>query len=216
MYRHALPAGFVLKKDKKKDEKEDEISMEELIENERSALGPNVTRITLETFLAWKMRKRQEKVVKAEQDMEKKKADFNAGRSFGVRGHQVFEFCPDLADDDDEEADYIKYVEDDDDVEEVEDVQEFQDIDLARFVPKEVDNTGITLTDSQPNRSQQKEINDDQLNGACGGVEENGHDGDEETHDDKEAEAVPVDENLFTGEDLDELDEELNTLDLDD
>lgn len=30
-----------------------------------------------------------------------------------------------------------------------------------------------------------------------------------------ESEAVPVDENLFTGEDLDELEEELNTLDLD-
>lgn len=29
-----------------------------------------------------------------------------------------------------------------------------------------------------------------------------------------ESEAVPVDENLFTGEDLDELEEELNTLDL--
>lgn len=34
MYRHALPAGFVLKKDKKKEEKEEEISLEELIENE--------------------------------------------------------------------------------------------------------------------------------------------------------------------------------------
>lgn len=34
MYRHALPPGFVLKKDKKKEEKEDEISLEELIENE--------------------------------------------------------------------------------------------------------------------------------------------------------------------------------------
>ena len=35
MYRHALPAGFVLKKDKKKDEDEEEkISLEELIENE--------------------------------------------------------------------------------------------------------------------------------------------------------------------------------------
>lgn len=62
MYRHALPPGFVLKKDKKKEEKEEEISLEELIENERAALGVNVTRITLETFLAWKKRKRQEKV----------------------------------------------------------------------------------------------------------------------------------------------------------
>lgn len=34
MYRHALPPGFVLKKDKKKEEKEEEISLEELIENE--------------------------------------------------------------------------------------------------------------------------------------------------------------------------------------
>lgn len=33
--------------------------------------------------------------------------------------------------------------------------------------------------------------------------------------DEAESEAVPVDENLFTGEDLDELEEELNTLDLD-
>lgn len=35
MYRHALPPGFVLKKDKKKEEEKDEkISLEELIENE--------------------------------------------------------------------------------------------------------------------------------------------------------------------------------------
>lgn len=34
MYRHALPPGFVLKKDKKKEEKDEEISLEELIENE--------------------------------------------------------------------------------------------------------------------------------------------------------------------------------------
>lgn len=34
MYRHALPPGFVLKKDKKKEEKEEEISLEDLIEKE--------------------------------------------------------------------------------------------------------------------------------------------------------------------------------------
>ncbi|KAL0961668.1 hypothetical protein UPYG_G00352820 [Umbra pygmaea] len=219
MYRHALPSGFVLKKDKKKDEKEDEISMEELIENERSALGPNVTRITLETFLAWKKRKRQEKVAKSEQDTEKKKADFNAGRSFGVSGRQVFEFCPDLANEDDEEADDIKYVEkdyddddDDDDDVEVNDVQEFQEIDLASIVPKEVDIAGITVAavDRFTDKIKPTKKTEDQFNGACGGVEVE-EDG---TLDEKNA--VPVDENLFTGEDLDELDEELNTLDLDD
>ena len=34
MYCHALPPGFVLKEDKKKEEKEDEISLEDLIERE--------------------------------------------------------------------------------------------------------------------------------------------------------------------------------------
>lgn len=42
MYRHALPPGFVLKRDKKKEEKDQEISMEELIESEVrcAAVGP--------------------------------------------------------------------------------------------------------------------------------------------------------------------------------
>ena len=64
MYHHALPPEFVLKKDKKKEKKGDEISLEDLIEREHSALGPNVTKITLESFLAWKKRKRQEKIDK--------------------------------------------------------------------------------------------------------------------------------------------------------
>ena len=35
LYRHALPAGFVIKRDKKKEENEEEkISLEELIETE--------------------------------------------------------------------------------------------------------------------------------------------------------------------------------------
>lgn len=40
IYRHALPPGFVLKKDKKKEDKKDEISLEDLIETERANLGP--------------------------------------------------------------------------------------------------------------------------------------------------------------------------------
>lgn len=38
-YRHALPPGFVLQKDKMKTEKEVEISIEELVEKE---VGPNI------------------------------------------------------------------------------------------------------------------------------------------------------------------------------
>ncbi|ROL52363.1 Zinc finger CCCH domain-containing protein 15 [Anabarilius grahami] len=190
MYRHALPVGFVLKKDKKKEEKiEEEISLEDLIETERSALGANVTRITLETFLAWKKRKRQEKMAKAEQDMERKKADFKAGRAFGV-----------------------------------EDSDEVQDLDVARFIPKEVDHAGITMASADRFTARappSNDTDDNKLSEASGGAMENGeHSPDQtledgETNDEEESEAVPVDENLFTGEDLDELEEELNTLDLD-
>ncbi|XP_059355795.1 zinc finger CCCH domain-containing protein 15 [Carassius carassius] len=228
MYRHALPVGFVLKKDKKKEEtNEEEISLEDLIETERASLGANVTRITLETFLAWKKRKRQEKLAKAEQDMERKKADFKAGRAYGVSGREVFEFRPELVDDDDAEADDTKYSdEDDNDAEgynEVEEIDEVQDIDIARFIPKEVDNAGITVASADRFTAKAPPTNDtddNKLSEASGGSMENGEHCEDETLEDgetndDESEAVPVDENLFTGEDLDELEEELNTLDLD-
>ncbi|XP_059417677.1 zinc finger CCCH domain-containing protein 15-like [Carassius carassius] len=226
MYRHALPVGFVLKKDKKKEEKsEEEISLEDLIETERCALGANVTRITLETFLAWKKRKKQEKLAKAEQDMERKKADFKAGRAFGVSGREVFEFRPELVDDDDEEADDTKYSDDDDSEvsNEMENTEEVQDIDIARFIPKEVDYAGITVASADRFTAKAPTTNDtddNKLSEASGGAVENGELGQDQTLEDGEtneveSEAVPVDENLFTGEDLDELEEELNTLDLD-
>lgn len=228
MYRHALPPGFVLKKDKKKEEKEEGISLEELIENERAALGPDVTRITLETFLAWKKRKRQEKVDKAREELEKKKADFKAGKSLVVSGREVFEFRPELVDDDDAEADDTRYASEDEEDEEVEiNTTEVQDIDLSRFVPQEVDNTGITVASMDRFTSRNKTQptatdNEEQLNGACGGAEANGLSGaegggeDGGGEEDEDEEEVPVDENLFTGEDLEELDEELNTLALED
>lgn len=48
MYRHALPPGFVLKKDKKKEERDDDISMEELIENE-VRLGGMAPRLVIDS-----------------------------------------------------------------------------------------------------------------------------------------------------------------------
>ncbi|XP_026046418.1 zinc finger CCCH domain-containing protein 15 [Astatotilapia calliptera] len=226
MYRHALPPGFVLKKDKKKEETEEEISLEELIESERAALGPNVSRITLETFLAWKKRKRQEKVDKAREEMEKKKADFKAGKSLVVSGREVFEFRPELVDDDDDEADDTRYADEEEEEEEEIDTTDIQDIDLSRFVPQEVDNTGITVASmdrfTSRNKTETTESDDEeQLNGACGGAEANGLSeeeggGEDGGGEDEEEEEVPVDENLFTGEDLEELDEELNTLALED
>ena len=67
-YKHALPKGFVLKKDKKRMEKErEEISLEDLIEKERATLDHSkVTKVTLETFVAWKKKKLKEKKEAAE------------------------------------------------------------------------------------------------------------------------------------------------------
>ena len=51
IYRHALPPGYVLKKDKKKEDREDKISLEELIETERASLGSATTKVSVGCFL---------------------------------------------------------------------------------------------------------------------------------------------------------------------
>jgi len=118
MYRHALPAGFVLKKDLKKEEEEDKVSLEEHIENERNQLSGTLTPVNKETFLAWKKRKIQEKKDKLQQDMKAKKEEFKAGKGMmKISGKEVFLFKPELADDDDDEADdevYNREVDEDD------------------------------------------------------------------------------------------------------
>lgn len=47
IYRHALPQGYILKKDKKKmdEQKRPDISLVDLIERERNALGSNLVSI---------------------------------------------------------------------------------------------------------------------------------------------------------------------------
>lgn len=43
-----MPLSFVLKKDQKKDDKKEEISLEDLIEKERANLGPNQVKFSIE------------------------------------------------------------------------------------------------------------------------------------------------------------------------
>lgn len=74
----------VILQDKKKEDKKDEISLEELIEKERAALGPSQTKVNLESFLAWKKRKLREKEETAAKENSRKKAEFKAGRNVGV------------------------------------------------------------------------------------------------------------------------------------
>ncbi|XP_017044731.1 zinc finger CCCH domain-containing protein 15 homolog [Drosophila ficusphila] len=144
IYRHALPAGYVLKRDKKKEEKPTEISLVDLIEKERAALGPNQTRVTLESFLAWKKRKLSEKKAKQLAEEERKKSDFSKGKQFGISGREMFSFNPDLVDDgpmEEGDAAFDIYKRDDDDDD---NAVEFKELDLAALslAAKEVDGSG--------------------------------------------------------------------------
>ncbi|XP_032689371.1 zinc finger CCCH domain-containing protein 15 homolog [Odontomachus brunneus] len=199
IYRHALPPGFVLKKDKKKEEKKDEISLEDLIEKERANLGSNQTKITLETFLAWKKRKLKEKEEQAIKDEEKKRNDYKAGRQVGISGREMFYFNPDLATgdgiDDGDEA-ISSYVREEDDYEDI----QYRELDTDRlaFEASETDTMGITV--AAADRLKVNSIADNDKN-----VEVTVEEG---------AAALAINENLFMEEDLEGLEEELGDLDL--
>uniref|UniRef100_A0A8C6RPJ1 C3H1-type domain-containing protein n=1 Tax=Nannospalax galili TaxID=1026970 RepID=A0A8C6RPJ1_NANGA len=184
------------------EEKEDEISLDDLIEREHSALGP---------------KKRQEKIDKLEQDMEKRKADFKAGKALVISGPEVFEFCPELVNDDEEEADDTRYIQGTGG-DEVDDSVGINDIDLS-FTPRNVEEMGITVVSLERCSTYASDKDENKLSDASGGQAENGKRSDLEEEnggggqENGSIDAVPIDENLFTGEDLDEL-KELNTLDL--
>ncbi|XP_060842486.1 LOW QUALITY PROTEIN: zinc finger CCCH domain-containing protein 15 homolog [Rhopalosiphum padi] len=188
IYRHALPPGFVLKKDKKKDDKKDEIQLEDLIERERAALNSvKFTRVTLESFLAWKKRKVREKKDAIIKDEEKKRTDYKAGRQIGLSGREMFSFNPEMAIgdsmDDGEEA-FDAYIRDED--EELDGNVKVREIQLEtlELEASEVDDTGTPVTQDRFN--------------------------------DSDVATIPINENLFVDEDFDDLDDELDELNLDD
>ncbi|XP_063976329.1 zinc finger CCCH domain-containing protein 15 homolog [Diachasmimorpha longicaudata] len=202
IYRHALPPGFVLKKDKKLADKKDEISLEDLIEKERANLGSNQTRITLETFLAWKKRKLTEKKEKAIKDEEKKRSDYKAGRQVGISGREMFSFNPELAvgdgiEDGDEAIDNYQFHEDDEEGEKI----EYRELDMERLAMEasELDITGITIAqEDRLKGSNVAEVNGDAAVTVVG----------------EGAAALAINENLFTEDDLEGLEEELGDLDM--
>ncbi|XP_061714653.1 zinc finger CCCH domain-containing protein 15 homolog [Cydia pomonella] len=209
IYRHALPPGFVLKRDKKKlDDKKNEISLVDLIERERAALGPNQTKITLETFLAWKKKKIKEKQDNIAAAEEQKRSDFKAGRACGLSGREMFSFDPALAADadaDDADGDAVLGAYDDD---ADDDATLYREItfDGIGMEASEVDDTGTKATSD---RLQQ--LSAGLSNGDAQAAAE--AEAAAEAAAEAEAEAGPINENLFLD---DELDEELQGLDLDD
>src|SRR5271154_5911502 len=71
---------------------------------QRSALGGTGTRVTLQSFLAWKRRKlRERRAANANMDAQKASA-YKAGKSTGLSGRELFAFNPELAGGDDEFA----------------------------------------------------------------------------------------------------------------
>lgn len=199
IYRHALPSGFVLKKDKKKEDKKDEISLEDLIETERANLGPNQTKITLETFLAWKKRKLKEKKEQALKDEEKRRNDYKAGRQVGISGREMFYFNPELAAgdgiDDGDEA-ISSYVREEDEAEEKVEYREL-DMDRLALEASEIDTSGITVAGADRLKNN-TDINNESSTVTVG----------------EGAAALAINENLFKEEDLEGLEEELEDLDL--
>lgn len=197
-YRHALPPGFVLKKDKKKEEKTEEISIEDLVETQRAQLGSNLTRVTYESFQLWKKKKLQEKKDKNRKEDDRKRAEFKAGRHVGLSGRDMFTFNPEMATDDateeGETAFDIKSREDDDESGPCLEISpDFLNATIS-------DVTGGTVASTRHWEKDQAE----QVV-ASGGSETK-----EEPED-----AIPIDENLFD-EDLDDLDDELEKLGVDD
>ncbi|KAF5269998.1 hypothetical protein FQR65_LT05797 [Abscondita terminalis] len=193
IYRHALPPGFVLKKDKKKEDKGDEISLEDLIEKERAALGPSQTRITLETFVAWKKRKLFEKADAAKRAEEKKRSDYKAGRQVGLSGREMFSFNPELVadqdmDEGDEAFDYYAVADESEEIEYKE-----LELDIIGLEAQEVDDTG---TLAPVDRLKQN------LDNMSNGLTLN------------EVADVPINENLFMDDDLEDLDDEFEKLDV--
>ena len=87
--------------DKKKEEKTDEISLEELIEEKRAEMSrkDNLTKVTLQTFVAWKKRKIREKIEAEKKDKEKKKEKYMAGAKVGMSGREMFMFDPKMIQD---------------------------------------------------------------------------------------------------------------------
>ncbi|EHB01001.1 Zinc finger CCCH domain-containing protein 15 [Heterocephalus glaber] len=144
---------------------------------------------------------------------------FRAGKALVISGREVFEFRPELVNDDDEEADDTRCTQGTG-ADEVEDSVSVNDIDLSLYIPRDVDETGITLASLERFSTYASDRDENKLSEASGGRAESGEGSDLEEDNELDGQengaigAVPVDENLFTGEDLDELEEELNTLDL--
>jgi len=189
-YRHMLPKDFVLKKDKKRMDKEKaEITIEELIEKERTQLdSTKLTKVTLETFVAWKKKKIREKETLEKKDKAKKAKEFKSGQTGGMSGRDMFLMDPTML---------ARHVEEDDG-EDFDLTREAGEDDGVKVHEIKFDEYGIMddgLDESTAVQLARARGEDPPVDGAVGA-------------------SVDVDEDLFDDEDLDELDGDLDALEI--
>jgi len=195
MYKHALPKGFVLKKDRKRMEKErEEISIEDLIEKERGNLDTaKLTKVNIQTFVAWKKKKLKEKDMEEKKSTAKKERDMKSGKTGGMSGREMFMFNPSMVsthvegEDDEEGGEFDLGMRDNDDDPAVK-VHEIK-FDAYGIMDDGLDDS----TDVQLARAAAE-------NGGAAAA--------------AASSAVEVDEDLFDDEDLDELEEDMDKLDV--
>lgn len=113
-YRHALPPGYILKRDLPKDDDDQpSISLEEFLETERFQIEKK-TPVTAESFAKWKQERKAKAAEEAAKQAKAREAEVKAGRLGHVSGRDLFTFSPDLFRDDEEAMD-VDYTARDDD-----------------------------------------------------------------------------------------------------
>jgi len=116
-YRHALPPGFVLKSQRKKDEEAEkarEISLDEFLEVERHKLPKDkLTPVTKESFEIWKKTRLDKKTAENEALKKSKELTAQAGKATGMSGRDLFTYNPLLmegdSDGDEDDCDLEEY-----------------------------------------------------------------------------------------------------------
>jgi hypothetical protein len=88
IYRHALPPGYVLKSQKKEEDEEEKITLEQFIETARHQLPPSteLKPVTAESFAEWHKAK-----MKADEEATTKKKEIAKEKGTGITGREFFQ-----------------------------------------------------------------------------------------------------------------------------
>eukprot|EP01120_Amphizonella_sp_Union-15-10_P007938 TRINITY_DN2756_c0_g1_i1.p1 TRINITY_DN2756_c0_g1~~TRINITY_DN2756_c0_g1_i1.p1 ORF type:complete len:339 (-),score=118.06 TRINITY_DN2756_c0_g1_i1:124-1140(-) len=105
VYRHAIPEGFVLKRDVLGKKEEDLDPIEDILEMERRKLpSTGGTPVTEDTFKEWKARKLREKQEADKKAAVEREKEISSGKA-KMSGRELFSYRPDLFVRVDEEVD---------------------------------------------------------------------------------------------------------------